>query len=142
MLYMSCIFLQKRDAGKDAMIGSIPIPEGAKVQFNIFAMHHDERWHPDPEEFRPERFLESSPMHEKYKPRHPYSYIPFGAGSHKCIGYKFALQEALLCTISMLQGYKFEIDTSKHTGELVLWSSLTLTPSDGIWLRAKPRRQE
>lgn len=138
---LSFFLLQKRDAGKNAMIGSIPIPEGAKVQFNIYAIHHDERWHPSPEEYRPERFFESSPDYEKYRPRHPYSFIPFGAGAHKCIGYKFALQEALLCIISMLKDYQFEIDTKKHSGELVLWSSLTLVPSEGIWLRVKPRDQ-
>jgi cytochrome P450 len=40
---------------------------------------------PDPHEFRPERFLDGSPA--------PYTFIPFGGGTRRCIGAAFAVME-------------------------------------------------
>ena len=39
----------------------------------------------DPEEFRPERFLDVSPP--------PYTFNPFGGGPRRCIGAAFAVME-------------------------------------------------
>ena len=40
---------------------------------------------PDPQDFRPERFLEGSAA--------PYSFIPLGGGTRRCIGAAFAVME-------------------------------------------------
>ena len=53
--------------------------------------HHDARWWPEPERFRPERWLEPPPPD-----RPKFAYFPFGGGSRVCIGEQFAWTEATL----------------------------------------------
>jgi cytochrome P450 len=60
----------------------------------IYLTHHRKDIYPDPDEFRPERFLE----------RHfsPYEYLPFGGGVRRCIGTAFAQFEMKLVISSIL----------------------------------------
>jgi cytochrome P450 len=78
---IDCARLLKEDttvAGYDLPAGTLVLPAIALLN------RHPDLW-PDPEEFRPERFLEGQPD--------PYSWIPFGGGVRRCIGAAFAQQE-------------------------------------------------
>ncbi|ARV62959.1 hypothetical protein BZZ01_10385 [Nostocales cyanobacterium HT-58-2] len=57
-------------------------PSGTKVFVNIYSVHHRHDLFPNPEQFKPERFLE-----RKFT---SYEYSPFGGGNRRCIGYAFA----------------------------------------------------
>jgi cytochrome P450 len=52
---------------------------------SIDLTHRNPRVWPEPEKFRPERFLERRPG--------PYEFFPFGGGIRRCIGMSFALFE-------------------------------------------------
>ena len=56
-----------------------------------------------PMKFDPDRF---SPEREEHK-RHPFSYMPFGGGAHKCIGMHFAKQNVKLFMFHLLTKYRF-----------------------------------
>ena len=51
----------------------------------IYLLHQREDLYPQPEQFRPERFLE--------RQFSPYEFMPFGAGVRRCIGSALALCE-------------------------------------------------
>ena len=72
------------------------VPAGCIAATFVFGIHRDARNYPDPLRFDPDRFLP-----ENCSGRHPFAYIPFGAGSRNCIGQKYAnLQiKAVLSTI-------------------------------------------
>ena len=63
---------------------------------------------PEPEKFKPERFLERSPETGKlvFKP-HP-ALIIFGAGKRKCLGESLAKIELFLLVTGLLQQFSFE----------------------------------
>ncbi|KAK9829610.1 hypothetical protein WJX72_006867 [[Myrmecia] bisecta] len=70
---------------QDCQLAGHPIPKGTRVMLNVWGMHRDPQIYPDPEAFTPKRFL---PDNTEAKGRHPYAFLPFGAGPHKCIGYR------------------------------------------------------
>jgi cytochrome P450 len=61
------------------------LPAGTRVSPNIWLTHHNPDIYPEPERFRPERFIESQ--------ADTYSWIPFGGGIRRCLGASFALFE-------------------------------------------------
>ena len=52
---------------------NLVIPEGTKVQVNLFSLQYDPEYFPEPEKFDPERFNE-----ENVKNIKPYTNLPFG----------------------------------------------------------------
>jgi cytochrome P450 len=51
---------------------------------SAWGVHLDPSTHPDPDSFKPERFLEPTP---------DYGFVPFGGGAHRCLGAALAQLE-------------------------------------------------
>jgi cytochrome P450 len=93
-----------REPIEDVMIDGYPVKKGSSVFINIYGMHRDARYFPNPDVFDPERF---SAEREKDIPK--YAYLPFGGGPRVCIGNAFALMEARLILAAMAQRYRLEL---------------------------------
>lgn len=105
------------------------IPKGSTVYANIYAMSKDPNIFPDPNEFRPERFLDGTdPMFTKFT-------LSFGIGRRFCPGMHIA-QQSLFILISRIL-WAFDIAPMKdETGKLVLPSPDDLTT--GLVSQPKP----
>ncbi len=79
----------------DFEVNDHTIPGGSMILFSPHVTHHDPRSFPDPTEFRPERWIDGH--HDQNHP-HLYSYIPFGGGNRRCLGFAFASQELIAMT--------------------------------------------
>ncbi|MBN1528627.1 MAG: cytochrome P450 [Thermoleophilaceae bacterium] len=66
-------------------VGGYELPAGTLVLPAIAAVHARPDLYPEPEEFRPERFVDGQPE--------AYAWIPFGGGVRRCIGASFAQTE-------------------------------------------------
>jgi cytochrome P450 len=67
------------------VLGDHVLPAGTELRSSISAMHRGERY-PDPEAFRPERFLGADGPDI-------YTWLPFGGGTRRCLGASFATFE-------------------------------------------------
>jgi cytochrome P450 len=67
------------------------IPARSMVLMSQYITHRDQRFHPDPERFDPERW---QPDVAAKRPK--FSYFPFGGGTRICIGEQFAWMEGIL----------------------------------------------
>lgn len=67
----------------------------------IYMAHHREEVYPEPQKFKPERFLE--------KQFSPYEYLPFGGGNRRCIGMAFAQFEMKLVLMTILSLFKLSL---------------------------------
>ena len=79
------IALVARRLTRDAEIAGRVLPEGAVLTPCILLVHRRPDLYPDPDAFRPERFLERAPG--------TYTWIPFGGGVRRCLGATFAQME-------------------------------------------------
>jgi cytochrome P450 family 135 len=66
-------------------IGGYDLPAGTLLLASITGLHAREDLYPDPDAFRPERFLGEPPG--------TYTWIPFGGGVRRCLGAAFAQEE-------------------------------------------------
>ncbi|HEY7456009.1 MAG TPA: cytochrome P450, partial [Solirubrobacterales bacterium] len=66
-------------------IGGYELPANTYLMAAIAALHYREDLFPEPERFRPERFLDGK--------TDSYAWIPFGGGVRRCIGAAFAEYE-------------------------------------------------
>ncbi|MFA4928946.1 MAG: cytochrome P450 [Patulibacter sp.] len=74
-----------REIQEDVEIAGHVIPKGARVVPCIHLVHRRPDIYPDPDAFKPERWLDQTPG--------TYTWIPFGGGVRRCLGASFALFE-------------------------------------------------
>lgn len=81
----------------------------------------------DPEAFKPERFLGDKTID-------PYSFLPFGAGAHMCIGHRFAVLEMSTVLATLLRSLRFE---SVMGMEYKRSSGITMKPNPSLVLKVE-----
>ena len=123
------VWFINRIAHEESEIGPYHIGKGAIVVGSAWKMHRDERWWPNPLQFNPDRFTTG---HDDN--RHRFAYFPFGGGQKKCIGQSFAMIEAQLILISLVQKFAFEL-VPDHP--VVPRPLVTLSPAHGLPMYVK-----
>ncbi|XP_065080063.1 probable cytochrome P450 6a14 [Ochlerotatus camptorhynchus] len=106
------------------------IPAGTFVQIPMFALQNDPDHFPDPDRFDPDRFLP-----EVVKSRHPYAYVPFGEGPRICIGMRFGVMQAKIGLVSLLQSFRFRVNSRTLIPMEFEPASVTLSPKIGMYLQ-------
>jgi cytochrome P450 len=90
-------------------------------------MHHDARWFPEPQAFRPERFADGAPA----IPRG--AFMPFGTGPRVCLGQHLALAEMTVIAAMFLQRYSLDVPAGMAPPQPV--HNITLRPQTPLMLR-------
>ncbi|XP_017034072.1 probable cytochrome P450 308a1 [Drosophila kikkawai] len=124
--------LQKRCTKSFRLPEGGPIVQvGTVLVLPVQAIHLDSSLHPEPELFRPERFLDQSSM--------GCSFLGFGAGPRMCPGQRFGLMQTKAALVSLLRDNQV---LEHNGGEVLEVSPVTfLTASKkGIWLSLERRR--
>lgn len=106
------------------------IPKGMLLSSCIYLVHHRPDIYPEPNCFKPERFLE--------RQFSPYEYLPFGGGNRRCIGAAFAMFEMKLVLTKVLSRYSLEL--AENNPVLPVRRGLTMAPGGGVRLRVKGKR--
>jgi cytochrome P450 len=102
-------------------IGGYDLPQGTFVMAAIAALHYREDLFPDPDEFRPERFLAGK--------ADTYAWIPFGGGVRRCIGAAFAEYEMRVVLRAILE--RADLSAPDPSPEKVKIRNITLAPGEG-----------
>jgi cytochrome P450 len=118
------VYLIGREATTDLELGGYRVRRGTTIFMSQWVSHRDPRYFPDPEAFRPERWLDGL---ARRLPK--YAYYPFGGGPRVCVGNTFALMEAAILLATVGQKYRFTLDPDPPVG---LDPQITLLPSNGI----------
>jgi cytochrome P450 len=103
------------------------LPAGTVVGACIFLAQRDPNVYPEPDAFRPERFLGVQPD--------PASWLPFGGGIRRCIGLWFALYELKIVLGTMLAEHEFELAQSGPSR--IVRRAITFSPEGGTRVRVR-----
>ncbi|KAI3820701.1 hypothetical protein L1987_08249 [Smallanthus sonchifolius] len=123
-LHAPAPLLLPRESTKDVKLLGYDIPSGTQVMINAWAIARDPSIWEDPEEFSPERFLNTP---TDYRGLH-FELIPFGAGRRGCPGTSFAIAIGEFALANLV--YKFEFTSADE-------DSLDMTERDGMTVKRK-----
>lgn len=127
-LFPPAYFIDRVNIEEDEYDGMC-FPKGTNLLFSVYEIHRHPDFWKEPDEFKPERFLEETTKFSK-------NYYPFGAGQRMCIGNNFAMYEMILVIMSLVERFKIvEKQTSIQIKPLI-----TLKPYKAI-LEFKDREQ-
>jgi cytochrome P450 len=112
---------------KPTTIAGLDLPAGATVGPSILITHSRSDNHPDPEVFRPERFLGQNPPTN--------TWIPFGGGVRRCIGAGFSLMEGVAILREIFAAY--DVRTIEDDEPRV--RNITSVPREGARVRVTSR---
>lgn len=86
----------------DTFPNGMKVPKGTMVWFLPYTMGRDPAVYPEPEVFRPERWI-------PFKAPSPYDFPVFQAGPRICLGVNMAVFEAKVITCMLLQRFSFSL---------------------------------
>jgi sterol 14-demethylase len=81
------------------------MPKGTIVAMSSALSHEDPACFAAPHRFDPDRF--AAPREEDLK--HPWAYLPFGGGRHRCLGANFALMQQKAVWSVLLRRFEFSL---------------------------------
>lgn len=107
------------------VIDGVVVPPGTEVGVNIYAIHHNPEYFPDPFKFQPERWLPGTnpesageEAERKRKLMHE-AFTPFSIGARGCAGKAMAYLETSLVLAKVLWCLDFEHAGAKGKEDLV-----------------------
>ena len=113
---------------KPCRLGGYDLPAGTAVAANIFLAQRNPDVYPEPEAFRPERWLGVQPD--------PASWLPFGGGIRRCIGAAFATYEMKIVLATILMHCDLELAQKPAR---IVRRAITFWPEGGTRVRVRHR---
>lgn len=97
-----------RRAVDDFELYGYRIPSGSMVMYSPYITHRLPEVWGDPLVYRPERWADGEPV--------PFSFVPFGGGYRKCIGFALATLELQVLAVRLAQGMSYRLDNPHVRG--------------------------
>jgi len=119
-------FISGRGCAEDVELDGHRISSGSLVLYSPWVTQRLEQLWPDALSFRPERW-EAEPL--------PYSFVPFGGGYRRCIGFAFATLELKATLARLLQRVELELLSPDYTPV----GTSGLRPKSGVPVRVLAR---
>jgi cytochrome P450 family 135 len=110
-------------------IGEYSVPAGSVLMANVYLIHQDPDVYPEPEQFRPERFLDGLPD--------PRAWVPFGGGVRRCLGASFAQLEMKIVIRTVLR--ELELTVPDDAPEPTIRRRFTFVPKHDGLVQARKR---
>jgi cytochrome P450 len=111
--------------GEPFQLNGWVIPPGIEINPSIAGIHRRPDSYPDPDAFRPERFLGDDPPDT-------YTWIPFGGGTRRCLGASFATFEMRVVISRVLERTQLAPVGRPESG---VRKGVTIVPRRGVRVR-------
>jgi cytochrome P450 len=119
----------ERTLTKPRTISGYELPPGMRIYPAIALVHRRPDLYPEPDRFRPERFLDGR--------TESYAWLPFGGGIRRCIG--AALAQAEMAEVIRTVVSSVELEPLRTGPEPAVMRGITVTPKHGTPARVVRR---
>jgi cytochrome P450 len=103
-------------------VGTWTLPAGVMVAPNIELIHHRDDLYPQPDRFKPDRFVDSQ--------AETYEWLPFGGGIRRCLGASFATME--MRTVIPIVLRRAQLDLAGAGMDDVRRAAVVMVPERGV----------
>jgi cytochrome P450 len=103
------------------------LPTGVWVGVSIMAIHHDPGLYPEPDKYRPARFID--------RIYSPFEFLPFGGGHRRCLGSGLSDYEMRIALAQIVMRWEFEPTAT----ESEIRHDIAMGPKHGVRLRINSR---
>lgn len=136
-MYPPLPLLIPRESRQDVKLMGYDIPRGTQTIVNAWAIGRDPTLWKEPDEFWPERFLNSP---TDYKGVH-FELIPFGAGRRGCPGIQFGVAIIELALANIVYKFDLALPNGVKDGDLDMSETcaITLHRTSSLMVVASPR---
>ncbi|KAI9591921.1 cytochrome P450 [Syncephalis fuscata] len=110
------------------MLGDYYLPAGTTVFSSFNALHLNKHVFPDPEAFKPDRWLTASPDQLALMKQH---FVPFSVGPRACIGRNLAWMEMRMAIFELMRHFNFVASPDNDTKPV---DHFVLRPRGGKYL--------
>jgi cytochrome P450 len=118
-----------RVTNRTVELGPWTIPENVRIWTPMSLIQRDPDVYENPNEFRPERFLETKPP--------AFMWIPFGGGVRRCLAAPFAMLEMRVVVQTVLS--RLRLTSLTETSETTRADGAIIVPDGGVRVRTEPR---
>ena len=110
-----------RKSTRNFSLGGYDIPGGASIVISPHITHHMPEIYYQPESFIPERWENNTPG--------TFEYLPFGFGTHICVGSAFAMMEMKIILATILQRFRLKVTPGSRIDQQF---RVTIFPKSGM----------
>uniref|UniRef100_A0A915N072 Cytochrome P450 n=1 Tax=Meloidogyne javanica TaxID=6303 RepID=A0A915N072_MELJA len=121
-----------RECNSNLNINGINLREGDLVFIPIYSIQHNEEFYPEPEKFKPERFIR-----EEKTSLDPLTFLAFGLGQRNCIGMRFAEFQMHVVIALIVRRFNFKPGPNSPSLPLELESIMLLRPKEKLVVLAE-----
>ncbi|KAL0882450.1 hypothetical protein ABMA27_000928 [Loxostege sticticalis] len=117
-----------------ALPSGVKLHKGVRIHIPLQRLHYHPKYFPEPEVYRPERFLG-----EEKRNIVPNTYMPFGDGPRLCLGQRFAKMQILSGLVTVLKKFDFELAPGTPTKPRYVPYTQFPIPSHPLNVKFTPR---
>lgn len=131
-MYPSGPLLVPHESSEDCTVGGFHVPRGTMLLVNAWAIHNDPKLWLQPEQFKPERFLNVQ------EERDGFIWLPFGTGRRGCPGEGLANRIVGIALGSLIQCFEWE-RRSEEMVDMTEGAGLTMPKARPLIAKCRPR---
>ena len=110
---------------------AINVQQGDIIYMPIYSIHRDPVQFPEPEQFKPERFIGRPTFHN-------YAYLPFGSGPRNCVAKSLAMMECKMAIVHIVRCFQLKFTEQTKDPVEYFCQSVPLSPKN-VWLSVEQR---
>ncbi|KAJ8639289.1 hypothetical protein MRB53_015983 [Persea americana] len=127
-------FLLPHESREDCVVDGFHIPKGSRLLMNVRAIGRDPEAWPNPEEFKPERFI-GTDIDARGR---DFQLIPFGAGRRGCPAVQMGLTMVQLAVAQLIHCFNWELPNGMRPADLDMSEKYSLVMPRANHLLAIP----